>query len=110
MKGKYLGEFEELVLLIVASLGNEAYAVSVKAEIAEKANRQVNISAVHSVLYRLENKGLLSSKFGAASAKRGGKKKRLFQVTSAGFEMLQLSKNLKERIWKTIPELSFKLA
>ncbi len=107
MKGTYLGEFEELILLTVASLSNEAYAVSVKHMVEQNAARKVNISAVHSALYRLENKGFLSSSFGGATQKRGGKEKRYFQVTNAGFSALQESKNLKEQLWRVIPQLSF---
>lgn len=107
MKGDYLGEFEELILLVVASLNGHAYAVSVKKEIEVVAGRKVNISAVHSSLYRLEDKGFLSSDLGGATAKRGGKSKRLFRVTSAGMEMLKAAKELKEELWKNIPQLSF---
>ena len=107
MKGSYLGEFEELILLTVASLNNEAYAVSVKAEVEQNADRTVNISAVHSSLYRLEDKGYLSSSFGGAESKRGGKKKRNFKVTSAGFESLQHVKNLRQQLWQNIPQLTF---
>ncbi len=103
MKGANLGEFEELILLIVASQGAEAYAVSVKTEVEQY--RKVNISAVHSSLYRLEDKGLLKSHFGNATQKRGGKKKRLFQVTNVGFKALRDGKEQKEQLWKTIPEL-----
>jgi len=107
MKGTYLGEFEELILLTVASIGSEAYAVNVKSEAENYSGRSLNISAVHSSLYRLEDKGFLSSSFGGATQQRGGKKKRLFQVTSAGFDALQTSKTMKENIWKNIPQLSF---
>lgn len=110
MKGHNLGEFEELVLLTVASLGTEAYAVSVKSNIAEAAGRTVNISAIHSGLYRLEDKGFLTSEFGGSTNKRGGKQKRYFRVTSAGFAALQHSKDVKQQYWKNIPQLSFKLA
>lgn len=108
MKGNYLGEFEELVLLTVASLQGDAYAVTVKKEIEQY--RHVNISAVHSSLYRLEDKGFLVSEFGGATSKRGGKQKRYFKVTSAGFSELQRSKDLRENYWKTIPQLSFQPA
>jgi PadR family transcriptional regulator, regulatory protein PadR len=107
MKGNNLGELEELVLLMVASLGEEAYAVAVKEELEKSADRRVNISAVHSSLYRLEDKGFLSSEFGGATSKRGGKKKRLFKVTSAGYATLKEAKELKEQIWSNIPQLSF---
>ena len=109
MKGKYLGEFEELVLLVVASLGEDAYAVTVRAALIEQAARKVNISAVHSALYRLEDKGFLSSEFGGSTSKRGGKKKRLFRVTNAGFEALQRAKDIKEQLWNSIPHLSFQV-
>ena len=106
MKGTYLGEFEELVLLTVAAIGDGAYAVSVKKEAEVISARKMNISAVHAALYRLEDKGFLSSGLGGATKKRGGKQKRLFQVTSAGFEALQSAKNLREQLWNKIPQLS----
>ncbi len=107
MKGNYLGEFEELVLLNVASLGEEAYAVSVKNEIEQ--HRKVNISAIHSALYRLEDKGFLTSEFGGAASKRGGKQKRFFKITAAGLAELQRSKDLRQEYWKNIPQLSYSL-
>lgn len=107
MSREYLGEFEELVLMIIASMNNEGYAVSVKEALASLANRSVNISAVHSALYRLEKKELLESHFGGATAKRGGKSKRYFAVTAVGFKMLQSSKDLRSQIWNSIPQLSF---
>jgi len=107
MKGNNLGEFEELILLTCASLDKEAYAVAVKQELEDRANRKTNISAIHSSLYRLEDKGFLTSEFGGATNKRGGKKKRYFQVTNAGFAALQEVKNLREDFWKTIPQLAY---
>ncbi len=107
MKGNNLGEFEELILLTVASLSKDAYAVSVKEELEVRANRKTNISAIHSSLYRLEDKGYLTSEFGGATQKRGGKKKRYFKVTNAGFAALQEVKDLREGYWKTIPRLAF---
>ena len=104
----YLGELEELVLLAVASLNDSAYAVRVKEELAEKADRSVNISAIHSSLYRLEDKGFLNSKMGGATQKRGGKSKRIFQVTAYGFKALKSSQEVRKTFWSTIPQLSFK--
>lgn len=106
MKGTHLGEFEELIMLTVASLSSQAYAVSVKEEVEQIADRKVNISAVHSSLYRLEDKGFLSSDFGGATQKRGGKKKRYFTVTNTGIAALRVAKSLKEQLWKNIPQLS----
>lgn len=106
MRGTNLGELEELVLLAVAALNDNAYAVTVKAEIEEKADRTLNISAVHTSLYRLEDKGFLESEVGGATNTRGGKSKRLFTVTAYGFKVLKESQELKQSFWKVIPQLS----
>lgn len=108
MRGTYLGELEELVLLAVAALNEEAYAVSVRAEIEERATRKLNISAIHSCLYRLEDKGFLESSFGGATQKRGGKSKRLFRVTAYGYKSLRESQEVKQDFWQSIPQLSTK--
>ena len=79
-----LGELEELVLMIVAILKEEAYGVRVMDEIQDQVQRKVNISAVHTTLDRLEKKGFVSSYMGGASAERGGRRKRIFQVTAEG--------------------------
>lgn len=107
MKGHNLGEFEELILLTVASLGEGAYAVSVRAEFNTVTMRNITISAVHSALYRLEEKGYLKSEFKGATQKRGGKKKRCFVVTQMGINALQVNKQIRETLWRTIPQLSF---
>ena len=108
MKGTYLGEFEEFILLAVASEGDDAYAVSVKTSVESNTDRTINISAVHSALYRLEEKGFLRSSFGGATQKRGGKEKRLFQVTNSGLAALRESKELREGYWNKIPQLSLR--
>lgn len=84
MKGDYLGELEELVLLTIASMRDDAYGVAIMNEIAEQSGREVNIGALHSVLKRLESKGYLQSKMGGATAERGGRRKRYFTVTASG--------------------------
>lgn len=84
MKGEYLGELEELVLLTIASMHDDAYGVAIMNEIATQSGREVNIGALHSVLKRLESKGYLRSKMGGATAERGGRRKRYFAVTGSG--------------------------
>ncbi len=79
-----LGEFEELVLLVAAILHDNAYGISVMEEIEVQTERKINISAVHSALDRLENKGFLKSHVGGATKERGGRRKRFFTVTVAG--------------------------
>jgi len=103
MKGTYLGEFEEVVLLTVAMLEEKGYGISVKQEVERRTNRPVNLSAIHATLYRLEKKGYLNSKLGEATKVRGGKRKRIFQITPFGVKGLKQTKMLREAIWNSIP-------
>ncbi len=103
MKGTYLGEFEELVLLTIAMLEDEGYGISVKQEVEKRTNRTINLSAIHSTLYRLEKKGFLNSRLGEATKVRGGKRKRIFFITPFGVKSLKEAKSLREEIWNSIP-------
>lgn len=103
MKGTYLGEFEEIVLLVVASLYKEAYGVAVKKTIHEQIGRKVTLSTVHASLHRLEKKGFLRSQFGEATKVRGGKRKKYFTLTAAGTEALEHARMIRNKLWDTIP-------
>ena len=83
MKGNNIGELEELVLLTVGSLYDEAYGVAVMDEIEEKTGRDMNISAIHAVLRRLEEKELLKSRMGGDTNEPGGLTKRLLPLKKA---------------------------
>ena len=101
-----LGEFEELVLLVVGVLRDEAYGVGVMEEIEKQTGRPVNISAVHTALHRLEDKGYLISKLGGVSSERGGRRKRIFQLTHGGKIALNHVKELRNRLWNQIPDIA----
>lgn len=105
MRENRLGEFEELILLTVAVLHQHAYTVSVRDELARQADRRVHISAVHTALGRLEQKGLVKSELGGATDERGGRRKRLFVLTASGKNALQDVRALRERFWSRIPEV-----
>ena len=107
-KGNYLGEFEELVLLSVASQSDQAYGVSIMQDIIDETGRNVNISAVHEVLKRLERKGYLKSKMGGATQERGGRRKRYFVLTSGGRKTLEEAMKLKLQLYKRVPNFSLK--
>jgi DNA-binding PadR family transcriptional regulator len=107
-KGYYLGEFEELVLLSAASLLDQAYGVSIMSYIIDETGRNVNISAVHEVLKRLERKGLLKSKMGGATQERGGRRKRYFLLTVSGKKVLEENMRLKLQLYKRVPDFSLK--
>ncbi|WP_428654544.1 PadR family transcriptional regulator [Runella sp.] len=103
MKRTFLGEFEEIVLLTVAILGEEAYGVTVTQELEQKTGRAVGFSSIHTTLQRLEEKGFLSSKMGGATAERGGRRKRFFEVTALGRRALMEVKQVREELWGALP-------
>lgn len=103
MKRSYLGELEEIVLLTIAILGEEAYGVKIMEEIAQQTGRSLSISAIHATLQRLEDKGLVNSYMGGATAERGGRRKRFFTVNQAGSKMLHELQQLRLQLWKQIP-------
>lgn len=102
----YLREFEEIVLLTVAVLQTDAYGVTIAAELNRRTERTVSLSGVHVALYRLQEKGLVSSGLGQPTAARGGRRKRIFTVTAAGKHMLSQIHELRSQLWESIP-LSF---
>lgn len=105
MSKEFLGEFEELVLTIAGILQEEAYGNAIVTEIRERVGREVNLSAVHVTLYRLEDKGFVKSKMGGATNLRGGRRKRIFTITNAGLSMLRSMKESRMDLWKLIPQL-----
>jgi PadR family transcriptional regulator, regulatory protein PadR len=107
MNKEYLGEFEELVLTMVGILQEEAYGNAIVNEIRERVGRESNLSAVHVTLYRLEDKGYVKSYMGGATNARGGRRKRIFQVTNAGLAMLRARKEQQVELWKLIPRLNY---
>ncbi|SDK97598.1 Transcriptional regulator PadR-like family protein [Catalinimonas alkaloidigena] len=107
MKGTYLGEFEELVLLTVAVLYEEAYGIAIKKEMEERLERSVSVGALQSALARMEKKSYLSSRLGDATPERGGKRKRYYTVTPAGYKVLRETKETRLQLWNAIPRLAF---
>lgn len=107
MKGTYLGEFEELVLLTVGALYSEAYGVAVMDEIKKETGRTVNISAIHSAMRRLEEKGFVKSFMGGATNERGGRRKRYFELTNYGKKALDEAQNMRAKLYNRIPDISF---
>lgn len=105
MAKEFLGEFEELILTLVAALQEDAYGAAISEEIEKRLKREVTLSAVHVTLYRLEDKGYVKSKSGGATKERGGRRKRIYSVTSAGMAMLKTMKEARIDLWKMIPQL-----
>ena len=102
-KGDFLGEFEQLVLLALLRLGDQAYGMAVRREIEDRAARDVSIGAVYATLDRLEEKGLVRSKVGEASEHRGGRVKKCFTITGAGAKSLERSQQAVRQMLDGLP-------
>ncbi len=112
MKKYQLGEFEEIVILTIGILNNEAYSVSIKEEIEARLARSVSMGALHTALRRLEDKGYLKSYAGEATEERAGRPKRYFEITAMGKKAMQYAKETREQLWRAIPKavLEYQLA
>ena len=98
-KGSYLGEFEQLVLVALLRLGDNAYGMKIRQELAQRAEREVAIGAVYATLDRLHAKGLVTSWNGEATPERGGRAKRYFKLTAEGERALRASRTAWARMW-----------
>ncbi|HAA21989.1 MAG TPA: PadR family transcriptional regulator [Cytophagales bacterium] len=111
MKGNQIGELEELVLLAVGSLYQEgAYAVAIVEVIKESSRRLIDVTAIHSVLRRLEKKGYVKSTMGGATQERGGRRKRYFNLTQEGRQVLEDVMAVRLSLYHKMPKLTFSIA
>lgn len=106
MKGSNLGEFQEIVMLSIMILDENAYGVSIQEDVSKRTGRQVSRGALHTALSRLEEKGLINSMYGEPTAERGGRRKRYYQVSNKGRVSLQEIKQLRQSMWQLIPDFS----
>jgi PadR family transcriptional regulator len=79
-----LGDFEQLVLMGVLRLGDQAYGAAIRQEIHARSGRDVSINAVYTTLDRLESKGLLKSWVGDPTPQRGGRRRKFYALRPAG--------------------------
>jgi DNA-binding PadR family transcriptional regulator len=94
-----LGEFELSVLLAVAHLGEGAYGVSIRHQIEDRTRREISIGALYTALDRLERKGFVRTTASEPSPERGGRRKRLVHLTTAGVAALRRSREVMEQMW-----------
>lgn len=106
MKKTKLGEFEELVLLTVASLRKEAYGVEIKKSLEARMKTKLSVGSIQSALKRMEEKGFLTSEFGEATQVRGGKRKRIYSTTAYAHRVLSEMKDIRGSLWKSIGSFS----
>jgi DNA-binding PadR family transcriptional regulator len=107
MKKTKLGEFEELVLLTVVVLQQDAYGVEIKRELEERLKEKLSVGSIQSALKRMEEKGFLISEWGESTQKRGGKRKRIYSATPYAHRVLQEMKEIRAGLWSTIPQPAY---
>jgi PadR family transcriptional regulator, regulatory protein PadR len=104
-----LGDFEEVMMLIVGILGDEeAFAFRIASEFKLQTGRSSSIGAVHSTLDRLETKGFLRSEIREGTSERGGRRKRIYSITALGKRVIRDSMEFKVTLWKQYPAFSGK--
>jgi PadR family transcriptional regulator PadR len=102
VKGDRLGEFEELTLLAVRAIKDDAYGVPVQRFVEKATGRDVTMGAIYAALARLEAKGYVRSRVTAPVQMRGGKARRVFEVTAEGTRTLASLRRVRDRIWQAI--------
>lgn len=105
-KNQNLGALEETILLMVAVMSADAYGYSISEEYFKTFDKRITISAVHTVLKRLEKKGFIRSTMGGATNERGGRRKRIFSVTTTGLETLRTLQENRMKLWKLMPQMN----
>ena len=100
-----LGEFEQMVLLAVLQVRDEAYGVTVHEELERRTNRKVARGAIYMTLDRLEKKGLLKSWTTAPTTERGGRAKRCYTVTKPALEALRASRRALASLWQGLQNI-----
>mgnify|MGYP001791510394 CR=1 FL=1 len=103
MRKVYIGELEEVILLMVVILEENAYGVAITQQIEQQLNRKLSISAVHATLHRLLDKGYVDSYMGGVTTERGGRRKRYFKITASGSKILQEIQEVRTNLWSQVP-------
>ncbi len=105
MKKTRLGEFQELILMTVIVLGEGAYGNEIQRDLEDRLSERLSVGAIQTALKRMEEKGFLTSKWGEATQKRGGKKKKFYTATPFAHQVLGEMKDIRTQLWDEMPQL-----
>ena len=97
-----LSNREELILLSIGLLQGNAYGYHIAKEFEEHTGKRISLASIHTILYRLEGNGLLSSELGGSTNKRGGRRKRIYSLTGYGIETIRAIQNARTKIWSQL--------
>ena len=104
MKKLTLGAFEELVLLTVGVLQDNAYGVTIKIELEEQLKKKISLGALYAALQRLEEKGWVNSRVGGITEKQGGRRKQYYDITKDGIVVLNEVRAMRNELFDRIPQ------
>ena len=104
MNDTHLTQTEEEILLTIWDLKEDAYLVAIRSRLNRIMEKDLTIGAVHIPLSKLEKGGFTTSRFGEATPKRGGRRKRIYRLTAAGIAVLKKRMEQKDRLWKSFTE------
>jgi len=99
---KLLSSHDEVFLLAILNLGDNAYGVTIRREVSKATGEEWSIGAIYDPLYRLENKGLIRSSLSNSTPERGGRSKRMFKIRPEGAKALLAHKRVREGLWRSI--------
>lgn len=102
MKKTRLGEFQELILMTVIVLGEDAYGNEILRELEARLEERLSVGAIQTALKRMEEKGFLTSAWGEATQKRGGKRKRIYSATPFASQVLNEMKDVRTQLWEAM--------
>lgn len=97
-----LGYLEETVLLLILVMEEDAYGFTVSEAYKKHTGKPISISAIHTVLSRMEKKGLIESEMKGATEQRGGRRKRIFKPTNLGKEVVAELRAARQKLWNQI--------
>ena len=97
---------EELIMLTIFRLKNEAYLIAIVDHLFEVTGKKMSLTSVHVPLSRLEKAGLIEGEYGESTAVRGGRRKKVYRITKIGYEMLEEHKRLTDVLWADYPKFS----
>jgi len=100
-----VGSLELAALLAVVRLGNEAYGLAVREDLAERSGKEYSVGAIYTTLQRLEDKGLLASRESAPLPVRGGRSRRQFRITGAGSRAIREAERQSVSMWAGVGAL-----
>ncbi|RNC85830.1 MAG: PadR family transcriptional regulator [Balneola sp.] len=108
MKETNLGEFQEVILLVILSQENRTYGAEIQRVLKEDLDRTISRGSLHTALTRLEQKGFITSEIGGATRERGGRRKKFFSVSNSGRASLIEAREIRERLWNKVPQVVLK--